>query len=236
MIKVYAENEGRKEYYCSVCNEVLEPERRGKSYCKTCKKEYNAEYYQANKEYYQKLTKQYRDEHKDYYSDYNRMYQAENEDYFKEKRKQNYIKDTDKHYLYSIESETESLYVGATNNKKRPFTHLKGKTHLKINPQKWVEKGVKRIRYIDITEFLNDEHSDILYSERDYLERLFIIDNQNENMLNDKLSNPCLRVDRMEELEHIFKNYLVDFDELEILQIVKDDLTVEFNYNDLRLL
>lgn len=47
-----------EEKYCYLCGEVLELDLWGKSYCRTCKAEYNKSYYKENKDYYKDYYKE----------------------------------------------------------------------------------------------------------------------------------------------------------------------------------
>ncbi len=205
-----------KERYCSRCGEVLEPDE--KSWCKLCRNENSKRDYRENRERRLEGAKEYRMNHSD-------------------EIKENYKSKTERRYLYSEQNvDDRSIYTGTTNDMyRRTREHTKGESHLGLKPEKWVELGLKSVRYIDITDFIEDDEGcvGVVSAERSYLERLYILANDNEEMLNDDLPNPILSVERMEQLEYDFENCLKDsYEEMEIVEVVGKDGEIGFNWKD----
>ena len=200
-----------KKRYCSKCNEILEV---GyiQGYCRTCKSEYNKRYGVENREYIREYSKQYRESN------------------------------TQEHYLYELKaSDTESLYTGSTCYKDRVCNkHLKGHSHLELDVRDWQELELERVQYIDVTDFIDTSDNDIARAEREYLESLLIQDLQsllNTCMLNMTSIDFNLSVDRIEHLNDMYRNYIQDSQEwqiLEVKEVITPSKSITYNFKDLK--
>lgn len=199
----------KQKKYCSKCGEVLEV---GyiQNYCRTCKAEYNQRYVEDNKEY----NKQYREDNREYYKEYQKQYYKDNI--------------ANKKFIYFIESRDRTLYIGSCKGKYRVIYHLKGQSHLEALVQDWAELGVAKVRYIDVTEIVNND------DERLYIEKLYI--DMYKPLLNDAEIRTDLDISIMERLEDIVYNEYVEFEEIDIKKATSCSGEVTFNFKDLILI
>lgn len=174
-----------EERYCSICGEVLELDMYGKSYCKTCRADYNKTYY----------TEQV----------------------------------ASKRFVYILLGKDDKvLYVGSTKGKYRVIYHLKGLSHLELKEQDWIQLGLTRLIYADVTEITQND------LERCYIERLYI--DQHKPLLNNqKPDKEEIDTEKMEILEDIVYNDYIDIEEIDIKKIISPASKINFNYCDLIL-
>lgn len=174
-----------EEKYCSICGEVLDIDLWGKSYCRTCRAEYNKTYY----------TEQV----------------------------------AGKRFVYMLlGADDRPLYIGSCKGKYRVIYHLKGLTHLELQEQDWIQLGLTRLIYADVTEIT---HNDL---ERCYIERLYI--DQYKPLLNNQRPDDAeIDIEKMEVLEDIVYNEYIDIVEIDIKKITLQDSKVTFDFDSLIL-
>lgn len=200
MVKGIGTEQNYKEGYCSTCGNIKEKDSRGWLYCRTCKNEYDSQWRQANRDHVKQYRKQYMD---------------------------SITKDE---YLYGmLMAERESLYIGSTCNQLRPRRHLRGQTHLELEPRDWIELGLSKIVYVNVT--------DLVYNrwEREVLEGFAIEDI--EPLLNECIPNKDrVNVDRIEELRDMYREGLpVEYRTIDIEKVTNPDGQVTFKFDTIKL-
>ena len=119
------------------------------SKCKACKKEYEKQYYEENKENLKEHKKQYREEHKEYYKEYKKQYREEHKEYYKEYGKQYY------------EENKENLKEYRKQYNKEYRKTQKGKEKCKNNSNKYKNrlksqgKGITTKQYKEMMNFFD---------------------------------------------------------------------------------
>ena len=174
-----------EEKYCSICGEVLDIDTWGKSYCKTCRAEYNKTYY----------TEQV----------------------------------AGKRFVYILlGQDNRCLYVGSTKGKYRVIYHLKGLTHLELQEQDWIQLGLTKLIYADVTEITQND------LERCYIERLYI-ERYKPLLNNQKPDTEQIDIEKMEILEDIVYNEYIDIIEIPVKKITLSNDKITFDNSDLIL-
>lgn len=183
MKEVSLQFNNEKEKYCSICGEVLDIDLWGKSYCRTCRAEYNKTYY----------TEQV----------------------------------AGKRFVYSLWAGNRCLYVGSCISIYRVVQHLRGGTHLRLDPEKWIALGLTRLIYTDVTEITEND------LERCYIEKLWI--DMYKPFHNKEVPGADIDIEKMEILEDLIYNEYIDIVEVDIKKITLQDSKVTFDFDSLIL-
>lgn len=174
-----------EDKYCVKCGEVLDIDTWGKSYCKTCRAEYNKTYY----------TEQV----------------------------------AGKRFVYILlGQDNRCLYVGSTKGKYRAIQHLQGHSQKELSPPDWVQLGLDKLVYADVTDITRDD------AERYFLEKMYI--QIHEPLLNsDNEPDPNISLERIESFADLIYNNFIEFREVDIKKIILPEGKTIFNYSDLIL-
>lgn len=183
MKEVSLQFNNEKVKYCSICGEVLDIDTWGKSYCKTCRAEYN----------------------KTYYTD----------------------KVAGQRFVYSLWAGDRCIYVGSCISRYRIIQHLRGGTHLKLDPGQWAALKLDKLIYADVTEITEND------AERCFIERLWI--DMYKPFHNKEVPRADIDIEKMEILEDLIYNEYIDIEEIDIKKIISPASKINFNYYDLIL-
>lgn len=200
--KVRGKNRNKRRR-CSTCKTVLPIERKD-TLCTICRRDYN-----QREEV--KLKKQvWREEHPTYESD---RWKAR----------------TTKESVYIHRARAVALYAGGTKDPARKGLHIKGQTHLGIEPRGWKRMGLTNILSIDVTPFIR-KRKNLRLADRNYIERLIILrENPLINGHQPPDISPLLTEKRMRKLEYIVEHKLTDWQEIPV--IIRGNKVV--NYKDI---
>ena len=172
-----------EEKYCVKCGEVLDIDTWGKSYCRTCRAEYNKTYY----------TEQV----------------------------------AGKRFVYSLWAGNRCYYVGSCISRYRIIQHLRGGTHLKLDPEQWAALKLDKLIYADVTDITEND------AERCYIERLWI--DMYKPFHNKEVPGADIDIEKMEILEDLIYNEYIDIVEVDIKKITLQDSKVTFDFDSLIL-
>lgn len=133
-----------------------------------------------------------------------------------------------KRFIYFLKGKDDKcLYVGSTKGKYRAIYHLKGLSHLELYTNDWVQLGLNKLVYADVTEITRDD------KERYFLEKMYI--QMYQPILNsDNEPDPSLETDRIESFVDLIYNQYIEFREIDIKKTSHEGKAF-FNYNDLVL-
>ena len=160
---------------CTTCGEWLVAntdnfgkDKRGKfglkSQCKVCKKEYNKEYREKNKEYIKEYDKEYREKNKEYFKEKNKEYYKEHREYYKKYKEKNkeYFKEYNKKYNKEYyEDNKEYIKEYYKEYYKEYCKTQKGKENYKNNNIKYKNrlksqgKGITTKQYKEMMNFFD---------------------------------------------------------------------------------
>lgn len=183
MKEVSLQFNNEKVKYCSICGEVLDIDLWGKSYCRTCRAEYNQVYYKD--------------------------------------------KVAGQRFVYSLWAGNRCIYVGSCISIYRVVQHLRGGTHLRLDPEKWIALGLTRLIYTDVTEITEND------LERCYIEKLWI--DMYKPFHNKEVPGADIDIEKMEILEDLIYNEYIDIVEVDIKKITLQDSKVTFDFDSLIL-
>ena len=169
--------------------------------------------------------KKYREEKGDILRSYSRKYYKENKPYFKDYYKN---KVANKRFVYMLEGkDNKILYIGSCKGKYRVKNHLQGNSQLELRGQDWVQLGIKKLIYADVTDITKDD------AERYFIEKIYI--QMHEPLLNsDNEPDPDLELERIESFIDLIYNDYIEFKEIDIKKAPHESKDF-FNYNDLIL-
>lgn len=177
---------------------------------------------EKQREYYQK----YREEKGDYLREYSRNYYKENTQYFKDYYKE---KVSAKRFVYMLVGKDRVLYIGSTSGRYRAIHHLQGHSHLELKELDWVQLGLDKLVYADVTEITRDN------AERYFLEKMYL--QMYQTLLNsDNEPDPLIEKERIESFTDLIYNQYIEFREIDIKKITLQDSKVTFDFSDLVLM
>lgn len=183
MKEVSLQFNNEKVKYCSICGEVLDIDTWGKSYCRTCRAEYNKTYY----------TEQV----------------------------------AGGRFVYSLWAGDRCLYVGSCISIYRIVQHLRGGTHLRLDPEKWIALGLNKLIYSNVSDITEND------LERCYIEKLWI--DMYKPFHNKEVPGADIDIEKMEILEDLIYNEYIDIVEVDIKKITLQDSKVTFDFDSLIL-
>ena len=172
---------------CSICGKEFTDNHKYSSYCKPCRKEYDKQHYEDNKQYYRQYNKQYYNDNKDYYKQYrkyNKQYQ--------------YKLTHTGYYIYLFCKGNEVKYVGATEGiyHRIHHQHLKCNTHIKdlVASDEW-----DNVKYMDLTDII-DDRKELLFIEDYFINKFNPKKNKslsNIHLADDIAKNLLEKVDKL---------------------------------------
>lgn len=175
-----------------------------------------------NKEYQRK----YREENGDILREYSRNYYKENKQYFKDYYRNNIANKRFVYMLVGVDDKT--LYIGSTSGKYRAIHHLQGHSQLELKPRDWMQLGLDKLVYADVTDITRDD------AERYFLEKMYIQIHQ--PLLNsDNEPDPSIDLERIESFTDLIYNDYIEFKEIDIKKITLQDSKVTFDFDSLVL-
>lgn len=134
-----------------------------------------------------------------------------------------------KRFVYMLLGEDDKmLYIGSCKGKYRVIYHLKGLTHLGLYPKDWVQLGLNKLVYADVTDITKDD------AERYFIEKMYL--QMYQPILNsDNEPDPLLSLEKIESFTDLIYNDYIEFQEVDIKKITLQDSKVISNFDSLIL-
>ena len=105
---------------------------------------------------------------------------------------------------------------------------MKGLTHLGLYPKDWVQLGLNKLVYADVTDITKDD------AERYFIEKMYL--QMYQPILNsDNEPDPLLSLERIEAFTDLVYNDYIEFKEVNIKKITLQDSKVISNFDSLIL-